>query len=107
MGRLHDERMATRSLASGGMRCKYVDWAKKRWTEAVEGVVGPLHRVEQTSSGDLLLDSMETLGFMAPASFVKGGGPLAQRLATQGHHSSGDAHWFSGVHHREGREKVG
>ena len=57
-------------------------------TEAVAEVVGPFHRGKQTSAGDLLLDSMETLGFMAPASSVKEGGPTY--CGTQGSTNSID-----------------
>ena len=56
--------------------------------EAMAEVVGPFRRRKQTSAGDLLLDSMETLGFIAPASFVKGGGPTY--CDTQGPTSSID-----------------
>ena len=51
-------------------------------------VVGPFHRGKQTSTGDLLLDSMETWEFMAPASFVKEGEPA--HGGTQGSTSSID-----------------
>ena len=56
--------------------------------EAMAEVVGPFHRGKQTSAGDLLLDSMETLGFVVPASFVTGGGPT--HCGTQGSTSSTD-----------------
>ena len=42
--------------------------------EALEEVVGSLHRSNHSAAGDVLLDSMESMGFMAPASFVKQGG---------------------------------
>ena len=35
----------------------------------------PLHRGKESTAGDSLLDSMEAMGFMAPASFVKEGRP--------------------------------
>ena len=44
-------------------------------------VVGPFHRGLQSAAGDLLLDSVEAMCFMAPASIVKEGG-LARSMSS-------------------------
>ena len=44
-------------------------------TVALEEVVGPFQHGIQSAAGDIMLNSTEAMGFMAPASFVKGGGP--------------------------------
>ena len=56
-------------------------------TEAMAEVVGNFQRGKRTRAGDLSLDSVETLGSMALASFV-GGGPAY--CGTQGSTSSID-----------------
>ena len=42
---------------------------------ALEEVVGPFRRGKQSAAGASRPDSKGAWGFMAPTSFVKGGGP--------------------------------